>query len=184
MKNALILHGTANNSKGNWFPWLAGELTRSGYDVWLPDLPVATNPDSRRYNSFLFSNNAWKFTHESLLVGHSSGGVAALKVLQELPQDSIVDTCVTVGAFVNTHGWDDIKGLFTEPFDFEVIRSHAKKFIIYHSDDDPYVPLDDAYVLQEKLKGELIIMKGQGHFNLEKGPQYRQFPELLEKILE
>jgi len=44
--------------------------------------------------------------------------------------------------------------------------------------------LSHAQYLKEKLDAELIVKKGQGHFNLEVGPQYKQFPELLEKILE
>lgn len=182
MKNVLILHGTANNSQGNWFPWLASELTKRGYRVWCPDLPLAQSPDSGRYNTFILGNKDWEFNSESIIVGHSSGGVGALKLLQALPDGILIDRCFTVGAFTHTHGWDDIKGLFTEKFNFDAIRRHAKKFVIYHSDDDPYVPLEDAYELRDALAGELIVVKGQGHFNLEKGPEYKQFPMLLEKI--
>lgn len=184
MKNALILHGTANTSQGNWFPWLAKELERAGYIVWSPDLPEAENPDDERYSSYIFSNKNWKFNSETIIIGHSSGGVAALKLIQRLPKEVLIDTCITVGAFVELHGWDDIKGLFIPPFDFKKITSHAKHFIIYHSNDDPYVPLADAEYLRDNLHGELIVIKDQGHFNLEKGPQYKQFPELLEKILQ
>lgn len=184
MKNVLILHGTENTSQGNWFPWLKGELEKRDYAVWCPDLPKADHPDLKRYSNYIFGNNDWYFDKNSIIVGHSSGGVAALKLLQQLPKGVIIDRCITAGAFINTHGWENIKGLFAEPFDFEVIKSHARNFIIFHSDDDPYVPLEDGKMLSNALNGELIIMQGQGHFNLEKGPQYKRFPELLEKILE
>jgi hypothetical protein len=36
--------------------------------------------------------------------------------------------------------------------------------------------------LSQKLDGKLVVEKGQGHFNLEAGPQYVQFPLLLELI--
>ncbi len=184
MKNVLILHGTANTSHGNWFPWLAKELENRGYNVWSPDLPQAKNPDDERYSRYIFSNKNWEFNSETIIIGHSSGGVAALKLLQRLPQGIIIDRCITVAAFVETHGWEDIKGLFKPPFDFDAIRSHVKHFIVYHSDDDPYVPLADAEYLRDALRGELVVIKGQGHFNLEKGLQYKQFPELLKKIFE
>lgn len=184
MKNVLILHGTANNSQGNWFPWLKMELERKGYKVWLPDLPKAENPDIGRYRSFIFSNKEWQFNSDSIIVGHSSGGVAALKILQKLPEGIVVNKCITVGAFKETHGWTDILGLFTEPFDFPFIKSHAKHFIVFHSDDDPYVPVNDAKIFVKNLDAEFVFMKGQGHFNLEKGPQYKQFLKLLEKIVE
>ena len=183
MKNVLILHGTANTSEGNWFPWLKQELEKRGYTVWAPNLPNADEPDEKRYLDYIFANKQWKFTPDTIIVGHSSGGVAALKVLQQLPDGVIIDRCITVGAFTNTHGWDDIAGLFTAPFNFPEIKKHARKFIVYHSDDDPYVPLSDAKELESNLSAELVFIAGQGHFNLEKGDQYRMFPELLEKIV-
>ncbi len=184
MKNVLILHGTENNAQGNWFPWLKTELEKREFRVWCPDLPHADHPDLKRYSDYIFGNKDWHFGKDSILIGHSSGGVAALKLLQQLPEGVIINTCFTAGAFIKTHGWENIKGLFTNPFDFEAIKSHARRFVIFHSDDDPYVPLSDAKDFQNKLSADLIVMKGQGHFNLEKGPQYKQFPELLEKILE
>ena len=33
-----------------------------------------------------------------------------------------------------------------------------------------------------QVNGKLIVKKGQGHFNLEKGPEYKQFPFLLEVL--
>ncbi len=36
--------------------------------------------------------------------------------------------------------------------------------------------------MQKNLGGKLVIKIGQGHFNLEAGEKYRQFPELLEYI--
>lgn len=51
-----------------------------------------------------------------------------------------------------------------------------------HSDNDPYCPLEHAEYLAKSAGGKLIIKKGQGHFNLEKGKQHRQFPLLLELL--
>lgn len=184
MANVLILHGTGNTSAGNWFPWLSQELVKRGFEVWAPDLPQSSQPDEERYLNHIFSNKEWKFTPETIIVGHSSGGVAALRLLQRLPEDTVIDRCITVGAFTNTHGWDSILGLFRTPIDYGEIKKHAKKFIVYHSDDDPHVPIEDAKELQKALDAEFVFIPGQGHFNLEKGPQYGEFPALLEKILE
>ena len=55
MKNALILHGTANDATRNWIPWLKKELENRNYRVWAPNLPGAETPNIERYNQFIFS---------------------------------------------------------------------------------------------------------------------------------
>lgn len=182
MKNVLILHGTGNNSQGNWFPWLKKELERRGYKVWVPDLPDADYPNTKKYLKHIFSN--WQFDEDSIVVGHSSGAVAILGFLQNLPENVVIKKAILVSAFKDNLDWDALNGLFEEPFNWEKIKAHVKKIVLYHSDNDPYVPLSHAQYLKEELDAELIIKKGQGHFNLEVGPQYKQFPKLLEKILE
>lgn len=184
MKNVLILHGTDNTSQGNWFPWLKKELEVNGYFVWCPDLPHADHPDQDNYFHVLLENPDWHFDNESIIVGHSSGGVAAYKLLQHLPDGVVINKCITVGASYVRHGEDPIQGLFKEPFDFDKIKKHAKKFIVFQSNDDPHVPLEDGKLFAIALDAEEVFPSGQGHFNLEKGPQYKQFPELLEKILD
>ncbi|MBU2592141.1 MAG: alpha/beta fold hydrolase [Patescibacteria group bacterium] len=179
MKNALILHGTGNNSKGNWFPWLKQELKGCGWKVWVPDLPQSDKPNTKRYNQHILANREWEFNKDSVLIGHSSGAVAILGLLSHLPANVVVDTCILVGSFKDNLGCKDFSGLFQEPFDFKKIKKHAKRFVFIHSDNDPHCPLEHAKYLREQLDGELIIKKGQGHFNLEKGKEYRQFPFLL-----
>lgn len=142
MKNALILHGTEGTPQDNWFPWLKDELQKKGYNVWVPQLPHAEKPNIKRYNKFIFGNSDWKFDEDSVLIGHSSGAVTILGILQYLPDDVTVGTCVLVGSFKNNLEWDVLDGLFEEPFDFKKIKSKAKWFIFIHSDDDPYCPLD------------------------------------------
>ncbi len=184
MKNALILHGLDDHPKANWFGWLKKELEKENYKVWVPQLPDAAKPNIQKNNQLLLSNNDWDFNQESILIGHSAGAVAILGLLQNLPQGKKVDICYLIGAFKDDLGWDCLKELFLEPFDFELIKTKANKFIFIHSDNDPYCPLEQAQYLSNKLDGELIIKPGQFHFSIgTAGQNYKQFPFLLEKIL-
>ena len=179
MKNTLILHGKDGDSQENWFPWLEKELEKEDYKVWVPDLPGADKPSIERHATFLLENNA-----ESILIGHSSGAVTILGLLQSLPEDTKVDTCYLVGSFKDDLGWDSLKDLFVTPFDYEKIKTKAKNFIFIHSDDDPYCPLEHAQYLSEKLNGELIVIKGQKHFSVGTyGEDYKKFPYLRDLIL-
>ncbi len=185
MKNALILHGTNGNSKTNWFDWLRVELEKKGRQVWVPDLPQADKPNIDRYNQFIFANKNWQFTEETILIGHSSGAVAILGLLQALPENVKVDTCYLVGSFRNDLGWEALKELFLKPFNFDLIKKKARRFVFIHSDNDPYCPLEHAEFLAKKLGGELIVKKGQQHFSIiTYGEKYQQFPFLLKLIEE
>ena len=182
MKNALILHRTANNHTGNWFPWLKKELEDKGYKVWVPDLPNSEQANVKRYNNFIFANKNFDFNEETLIIGHSSGAVAILGLLQKLPQNVKINKAILVASFMNDFGDPDFSGLFEEPFDFKKIKTKSDKIIFVHSDNDPYCPLSHAEYLSEKLGADLIVMKGQAHFNLEKGPEFKKFPEILKLI--
>ncbi|OYW43792.1 hypothetical protein B7Z28_00665 [Candidatus Saccharibacteria bacterium 32-45-3] len=182
MKQALILHGTDASPESNWFSWLKNQLEERGYKVWLPQLPNCDRPDVNAYNTFLLSNPDFAFTPETIIIGHSSGAVEVLSLLQHLPEGIRINTAFLVSAFRDSLGWDSLKNLFSEPFDFTSIRAKARSFVFIHSDNDPYVPLEQAEYLAHELNGELIVKAGQGHFNTELSDLYEEFPMLLELI--
>lgn len=184
MKNALVLHGTDSNSKENWFEWLKIELEKKDWLVWSPDLPQSDKPNIERYNQFILNNKDWKFGKDSIIIGHSSGAVAILGLLQNLPDGIQVDSCYLVSAFKNDLDWDALNELFVTEFDFEKIKNKAKHFVFIHSDNDPYCPLEHAEFLSKNLGGELIVKKGQKHFSVSTmGKIYEKFPFLFKEII-
>ena len=60
------------------------------------------------------------------------------------------------------------------------ITIECKKFYVFHSDNDPYVSLENGKTLSKKLNTELIFIRNAGHFNTNSG--YKEFRGLLEKI--
>jgi len=182
MRNALILHGTSATPQNNWFPWLKKELESRDFKVWVPSLPQTNKPNIKRYNRFLLKSN-WQFNKDSVLIGHSSGAVAILGLLQGLPKDIKVDTCILVGTLNDDLDWDALNELFIKPFDWKKIKSKARKFIFIHSDDDPYCPLEHAQFQAKKLGGKLIVLKGQKHFSIDPGGlKHKKFPFLLKLL--
>lgn len=192
MKNALILHGTDADHTQNWFPWLGKELEDRGWIVWTPDLPHAEAPSISRYNEFLVKQlnkvvrvggfeKRRSFNSQSIIIGHSSGAVEILGLLNEIELNEPLAACFLVGAFRGDLGWESLKGMNAD-FDFEKIKSKSKKFVFIHSDDDPYCPLEDAKYLSGQLDGTLIVIPGQKHFTASLDPAYTEFPRLLEII--
>ncbi len=181
MKNAVILHGTSGTPEENWFPWLKNELENREHKVWLPQLPNCEKPNVDTYNNFLIPN--WDFNSETVLIGHSSGAVEILSLLENLPEGIVIEKAILVAGFINNLKWDALDELFTHEFDWENIKSKYDNFVFIHSDSDPYVPLDHGKFLQEKLGGELIIKEGQKHFSVGSfGQEYKKFPLLLDLV--
>jgi predicted alpha/beta hydrolase family esterase len=100
MKRFLILHGTDGSPNANWFMWLKGVLIGMGYQVWLPQLPDADKPDAKKYTEFLLANKSFAYDEETILVGHSSGAVEVLHLLQNLPEGSKIKDVVFEDYFV------------------------------------------------------------------------------------
>lgn len=185
MLNALILHGTGGYPTENWFDWLRQELEQSGCPTQVPQLPDANRPNIKRYNQFLLHELQCDFNQDTILIGHSSGAVAILGLLQALPESVQVDTCYLVGSFKDDLGWEALRDLFNPPLDLARIKTKAKHFIFIHADNDPYCPLAHAEYLATQLAGELLIKEGQKHFSIgTMGDAYREFPFLLKLIKE
>jgi len=158
-----------------------------GYKVWVPDLPDPNVPDKNKWLNTIFSNKDWGFDDESIIIGHSAGATLILRILEQLPENIQVNKAILVAGPVNMGTMPEYfiykKSLLETGFDWNKIKKSCNKFFFICSDKDPYdCGVDQATIMQEHLSGELILKKEEGHFNLEKGSQYKKFPLLLNLI--
>lgn len=80
----------------------------------------------------------------------------------------------------NSLQWQPNDKLFDVSFDWSAVSGGVNKLLFIHSDNDPYVPLDQAQYVATNIDAEMIVIPGEGHFNLERSAEYKQFPKLLE----
>jgi len=180
-KRVIILHGTMGSPEGNWFRWLQKELQDRGYEVWLPVLPHAEQPSLREWADYVHEHAPFQLDEQTLIIGHSSGAILALIAAQE--SSVSLSGVVAVSVFHdNSLNWDANSRLFDIPYDFEAIKRNAPKLLFIHSDNDPYVPLEQAQYVSEKCGSNTLVIPGQGHFNLEQSPGYAKFPKLIEVL--
>jgi len=187
MKNALILHGAGNTSKGNWYPWLQKELEQQGYTVWVPDMPHPKTPHLMEWKEHIMANKEWEFNKESIIIGHSAGATFILGLLESLPRNVQVQKAILVAGFMEEgekKEFHDYKKGLIKGFDWKKIQKSCRRFYFIASDNDPFLCGDDqAQILQDRLGGEVVLLEGQGHFNTGKGNnKYKQFPEILKYI--
>lgn len=181
--NIFIFHGTEGHPRENWFPWLKDELEAKGYKVIIPQFPsppvVAAKIDEwfdvlKDYEQYI--------DEDTVIIGHSLGGVFTLRVLEKLNRS--IKAAFFVGAPIGVRpilNYDRDKSFSGFEFDWDAIKGHADNFVVYQSDDDPYVGLDNGKQLADHLGVELSFIPSAGHFNLKAG--YTEFSDLRDKLL-
>jgi len=181
-KNVFIFHGTEGHPQENWFPWLKEKLEAKGCRVFVPQFPSPPIVPAKISEWFEVLKNYEKDIDEnSILIGHSLGGVFTLRVLEKLthPVKAVFLTGTPIGVrpILNYDRDSSFSGF---DFDWKNIKTKAKLFFVFQSDNDPYVSLGNGEKLAKELDVELTFIPNAGHFNAKAG--YLNFPKLLEEI--
>lgn len=186
MQRVFIIHGWSGSPEGGWFGWLKSELEAQGFKVIAPQMPETDEPKIETWVPFL-SKLVGEPDEDTFFVGHSIGCQTIMRYLETVyPKKT--------GGAILVAGWFNLKGLegpdekklaspwVTTPINFEKVKNAAGKFFVVLSDNDPYVPIGDAQMFNEKLEAEVIIQENKGHFTGEDGAA--DLPIAREKILE
>ncbi len=182
MKNVFILHGTGGHPEENWFPWLRTELEKKGYEVIVPQFP---NPEKPLLEPWLEELDKYKdkINEDTILIGHSLGGMFILRILEQLSQPVKAAIIVSGSAGVKPIKFYEGDYNFNNGFyfDWDKIKSNSKHFVVFHSDNDPYISLGNGELIAEKLGIDLTFIPSAGHFNEKAG--YTKFDKLLNEVL-
>jgi predicted alpha/beta hydrolase family esterase len=182
MINVFIFHGTEGYPEENWFPWMKEKLEAEGCKVIVPQFPTPPIVPAKISEWFdVLKKYENEITEDTILIGHSLGGIFLLRVLEKLNHP--VREAVFVGAPIGERpilNYDRDEAFSGFNFDWENIKNKTKNFIVYQSDNDPYVGLENGKALAKNLGVDLTFIPNAGHFNTKAG--YTEFPDLLEKI--
>ena len=181
MKNIFLIHGSFGHPEENWFPWLKEKCEKLGYRVFAPQFPAGKNQSMESWRK-TFEPYEKFFTEQTIVVGHSLGPAFLLDVIEKL--HTPLRAAFFVSSFINLLGnptFDDVNRSFVDrTFNWERIQNNCKKYVLFHSDNDPYVPLVEAENIARKLDVNVHVIRNGGHLNTEAG--YTTFPELLDEI--
>ncbi|MCJ7740250.1 alpha/beta hydrolase [Candidatus Microgenomates bacterium] len=180
-RDVLIFHGTAGNPQENWFPWLKEKLEKKGCRVFVPQFPT---PEGESLGAWLKVLDGYKqyINKETILIGHSKGGLFLLRVLERLKEPIYASFFVSAPIGIKSYVYYNQSYKFAHGFNFDwkTIKSHSQHFTVYHSDDDPYTCLDNGKGLAKNLGIQLTFIPQAGHFNEKSG--YIKFDRLLKDI--
>lgn len=186
MKRAIIVHCWSGYPNYCWYPFVKHELEHAGFSVEVPEFPDTDAPREDAWVPFL-AECVGKPDGQLFLIGHSVGCVTIMRYLETLKLSEQVGGVVLVAGFTNNLGFDELKNYFETPLDFPRIRSKSKNgFIAIHSDNDPYVPLKFADVLNRELGAEIVIKHAMGHFSgpVDKEDSCTELPVVVEAVQE
>lgn len=112
---------------------------------------------------------------ETFFVAHSIGCQTTLRYLETLPTGQKIGWIVFVAPRLHLNGLETeeekkiAKPRLEEPIDRILIRQHINNVAAVFSDNDPFVPLDDAAIFEKELMSNNEIQHGKWHFTEEDG---------------
>lgn len=189
MKRVIIVHQWYGHPESDWYPWLKASLEEKGFHVEVLAMPDPDKPTIQEWVSFL-ENHVGDVDNHTFLVGHSIGCQTILRFLQELPEST------TIGGAVFVAGWVHLTSAVTDdetentiarpwldtPIHWDTVKAHLPQSVALFSDNDPYVPLQDAEIFEKKLDSQIHILNKKGHFTTDDG--ITELPEVLKIVTE
>lgn len=170
---AILIHGNGGCTAADiWLPWLEHELRVLGLDVINHTFPDNVKARAEVWLPYLESLDA---DENTILIGHSSGAVAAMRYAEthKLLGSVLVSVCYTD----LDDPFEAASGYYRDPWQWQRIRENQQWIAIYHSIDDALIPITEARHVAAQLKCSYFEFATRGHFN-----RSHEFPEALDLI--
>lgn len=176
-ERAFIIHGYLGYPTEAWLPWLKAMMEERGYQVSLPAMPHPERPAIPEWIDFI-GKLVGKPDARTVIIAHSLGGVAVLHYLERLGKnaESVGRTVLVASRFPTgmsseeadrkIEGDEVLKPWLTARVEAASVRIAAGNCTVILSDNDPYIPIDEARAsFQGNIAAEIIVEHGKGHFN-------------------
>ncbi|ORY06970.1 alpha/beta-hydrolase [Basidiobolus meristosporus CBS 931.73] len=169
-------NGCENPQEAIWYSWVMEKLKKHvtgetilrqfpDYElckesIWLPFLKQEIGVDEN-----------------FILIGHSTGAIAALRYAEKYKVKGIV----LVSAYHTDLGdeWEAKSEYFSKEWHWDSIRNNSDWIIQFGSPDDSLVPIAEQRYVHEQVDSEYYELEERGHF-----VDDNDFPELVEKVTE
>lgn len=159
--NYLILHGRNGSPDSHTFPWLKKSLEENGFQVQSPALPNTSEPNDEEQADYVEKN--CEINENTVIIGHSFGGVVALRLLERgIKAKKVFLLCTPFsGNFLDKQNRLSVTSACKKGFDFKKIRQNAQDFGLIYDITDYVVPMSDGESFSERLGVSLIKIAGK-----------------------
>lgn len=160
MKKVLILHGWGGSDFPHWQSHLAIKLIENNYTVSFPSLPNRDFPNLQEW--LLYLDNEIKHFQPDIVVCHSLANILWFHYVNSYEMDYQIEKLMLVAPVGPACKIKEISTFFP----YEVPQDlKAKEKIMACGDNDPYISIDEAYILHDILGIGLKVLEGAGHIN-------------------
>ena len=175
MPKIIIIRGNGNTTpQENWFPYVEKELGGQ-VEVINKEFP---DPDLARASYWLPFIKTLGADEQTILVGHSSGAVAAMRFAEK---HKILGSVLVAACYTDLgNEQEKVSGYFDTAWDWPAIRNNQRWLIQFASTNDPYIPIAEARYINQQLKTEYHEYADRGHFGADTGAT--TFPQLVESL--
>lgn len=188
MAGIVVSHGYRMTPEDHWYPHLADDLTKThGHDVRVPPLPHPHRPRPEAWLKTLASHTHDLPAPQTVLVGHSLGGIVTLRLLEQHDPTAHgpFAGAVLVASPATDAGYTELSPFYSPGFAWPRIRRAARAFHVLHAADDPVTGADTpAHVLTwiRDLHATATLTPAGGHFPSPGGTCPR-LPEAVRLVL-
>ena len=172
--NYICLHGFTGSNERNFWPYLVNALEEKGNKVFCPKLPNTDEPNVENQLQYIIDNVDFDIDENTVLVGHSLGGVVIYKLLEKLNKKVgkvlLIDPVVT--SKFPDNSCPAVEKSCDWKFDWEKIKKLSSEFVILGDVNFEIIFEKDLRSLAKELNAELVLsIPEEGHFCGEKEPK-------------
>jgi len=177
-------NGCTSIQQSNWYGWLHRECATRNIPSICENFPDPYEAKREIWLPFIDSQLKQNPIDSMILVGHSSGAQAALRYTEDHPVKATILVSATYSDLGDANErlsnyYPHIDG--SNQYDFESMRKNCKTFHQFHSDDDPFIPVQEAIRIKDGLQlseSNFHLLPRRSHFF------EPPFPELLDLVLQ
>jgi len=173
-KKVLLLHGWGGSCSPHWQSWLASEIAKNYGKVSFFRFSNFDHPDLETWKDEL--KKELKEFKPDIVICHSLANTLWFHLCNDGDIEQVEKLYLVAPPSMRCE-IEDLKTFF--PVDFPKDLK-AKKALLITSTNDPYLSIDEANELQNKLDIPMEILKDAGHINSDSG--FGEWPWILKKL--
>lgn len=161
-------NGCDDIKRSNWYSWLQKELQRSlsGREVRVICEAMPDPYEAKEEVWVPHILEEFKCDYKTVLIGHSSGAEAIMRLIEKKKVFGVflVSACHTDLGLES----ERVSGYYNREWEWEKMASNSNFIVQIHSQDDPFIPIHEAYHIRDHLnkhtKVEFHEFKNKNHF--------------------